>query len=47
MTTESIGIIKSTINMLYDQIYFLKEEIREKNLLIKTLNFRKLSMVKK
>ena len=40
MTTESIGIIKSTINMLYDQIYFLKEEIREKNLLIKTLNFR-------
>ena len=39
-TSESIGIIKSMIDKLFEVIGFLKEEIREKNLLIKTLNFR-------
>ena len=35
-----MGIIKSTIEMLHEQIEFLKEDIREKNLLIKILNYR-------
>ena len=39
-TSESILIIKSMIAKLYEEIDFLKEEIREKNILIKTLNFR-------
>ena len=39
-TIASIEIIKSTIDKLYEQIDFLKEEILEKNLLIKILNFR-------
>ena len=39
-TSESIGIIKPMIDKLFEVIGFLKEEIREKNLLIKTLNFR-------
>ena len=39
-TCESIEIIKSTIEKLHEQIDFLKEELREKNLLIKILNFR-------
>ena len=37
---ESMEIIKTTINMLHEQIEFLKEDIREKNLLIKILNYR-------
>ena len=37
---ESMEIIKSTIDILREQIEFLKEEICEKNLLIKILNFR-------
>ena len=37
---ESMEIIKSTVDILHEQIEFLKEEIREKNLLIKLLNFR-------
>lgn len=39
-TTESISLIKSTVDMLFDQLEFYKDELREKNLLIKTLNFR-------
>ena len=37
---ESMEIIKSTIDILHEQIEFLKEEICEKNLLMKILNFR-------
>lgn len=37
---ETMEIIKSSLNMLREEIEFLKEEIREKNLLIKILNFR-------
>ena len=37
---DSMEIIKSTVDMLLTQLDFLKEEIREKNLLIKILNFR-------
>ena len=39
-TIESVEIIKSTIDKLFEQIDFLKDEILEKNLLIKILNFR-------
>ena len=39
-TIESIEIIKSVIEKLYEQIDFLKDELQEKNLLIKILNFR-------
>ena len=37
---DCMEIIKSTIDMLHEEIEFLKEDIREKNLLIKMLNFR-------
>ena len=37
---ELLGVIKSTINMLHLQIEFMKEELREKNLLLKILNYR-------
>ena len=37
---DCMEIIKSTIELLHDQIEFLKEEIKEKNLLIKMLNYR-------
>ena len=37
---ESMEIIKSMINKQHTYIEFLQEEIREKNLLIKMLNFR-------
>ena len=37
---ESMEIIKSTIALLHEQIEFLREELRKKNLLIKMLNFR-------
>lgn len=40
ITLESFNIIKLTINKLHEQIDFLQEELREKNLLIKILNFR-------
>ena len=39
-TIVGIEIIKSTIEKLYEQIDFLKDELREKNLLIRILNFR-------
>ena len=37
---DSMQVIKSTVEMLHQEIEFLKDEIREKNLLIKILNFR-------
>ena len=37
---QSMEIIKSSFDILQEQIEFLKDEIREKNLLIKILNFR-------
>ena len=37
---ESMSIIKSAMDLLHQEIDFLKDEIREKNLLIKILNFR-------
>ena len=37
---DGMEIIKSTVDMLITQLDFLKEEIREKNLLIKMLNYR-------
>ena len=37
---DSIEIVKLTIEKLYEQIDFLKEELRERNILIKILNFR-------
>ena len=39
-TTEGMEIIKSMIKKLYDQIDFMKEELKEKNLLIKMLMYR-------
>ena len=36
-TSETIVIIKSMIDKLYEVIDFLKEEIREKNLLMQTM----------
>ena len=39
LTTQSMEIMKSALNKLYDQIDFLKEELQEKNLLIKSLVF--------
>ena len=39
-TTESIAIIKELVDKLYEEIDFLKEELREKNIDNKTLNFR-------
>ena len=39
-STPDYEIIKSTINKQHTYIEFLQEKIREKNLLIKMLNFR-------
>ena len=39
-TSESMEIIKFVVDKLHEEIEFLKEELREKNMLIKILNFR-------